>query len=292
MSPLLAPGARVAVVAPAGVHNVARLEAGLDIARAHGVQLELVPDLLAPHRYLAGNDAHRLRQLTDVLTDPAWDAVWISRGGYGVTRLLPILAFDQLVAKPIIGFSDVTALFCALHPLGLGPLIHGPVVHSLPGTNAASTAHLFAMLAGHSPAPLVGDSWVEGHAQGPVVGGNLCLLAALCGTPWQLDVSGCILVLEEVGEPAYRVDRMLQQLLSAGGLRGVRGIALGQFERCRVPERATWTLQQVLTEQLSPLGVPVVGNLPIGHGPSNYAFPWGVNARVGAGTLSWAPSLS
>lgn len=285
MSALIAPGTPIAVVAPCGVHDPGRFQAGLEIARAAGHDLRPFPDLLRPHRYLASPDDQRLAQLREALTDPGYGAVWIARGGYGLTRLLDRLDLEGLPRKPVIGFSDVTALHTALHQAGLGPAIHGPVVHSLPVTDAASQAHLWDLLAGRSVEALVGEPWVGGEARGPLVGGNLCLLAAGCGTRYQLDARGAILVLEDVGEVPFRLDRMLQQLRSAGVLDGVVGVAFGRFVQCNPPDGATWTLRDVLLEAVADLGVPVVGELPIGHGAENRAFVVGSPARLSEGRL-------
>ncbi len=282
------PSRPVAVVAPCGIYDPSRLAAGLAIASAAGLELELLPDLLRPHRYLASPDDQRATQLLQALTDDRFGAVWIARGGYGLTRVLDRLDGVELPHKPVIGFSDVTALFAALHPRGLGPLVHAPVVHSLPITDAESLGHLWDHLAGRPTPPLVGHELAPGVAAGPLIGGNLCLLAALCGTPWQLDVRGAILVLEEIGEPPYRVDRMLQQLVSAGALDGVAAVAIGELTGCNVPEGADWTLEDVLMDHLAPLGVPVVGGLPIGHGTRNHAFTWGAPARLADGRLAWS----
>ncbi len=288
MSPLLPRGAPVAVVAPCHVHDPARLERGLALARDHGANLDVFPDLLRPFRYLASSDEQRLGQLVEALASEEHAAVWIARGGSGLTRLLPRLDPALLRSKPIIGFSDVTALFCALHPRGLGPLVHGPVLHSLPSTDAGSITHLFDLLAGEPVAPLEGVPWLPGEAEGPLVGGNLSLLAALCGTPWQLDARGAILVLEEINEAPYRVDRMLQQLSASGVLDGLAGVAIGDNVGCEAPEGAGWALRDVFLDVLGPLGVPVVGDLPIGHGARNRAFVWGARGRLdGSGALSW-----
>lgn len=280
-------GHRVAVVAPCGVHDPARLERGLELARGFGVDVVPFPDLLRPVRYLAASDEHRAEQLIEALTDPRWSAVWIARGGYGMTRLLPRMAALPPVHKPVLGFSDVTALFCAMRTWGWTGAIHAPVVHSLAVTDPGSLEHLFALLAGQAVPALRGESWIEGRASGPLIGGNLSLIAALCGTPWQLHARGAILVLEEIGEPAYRVDRLLQQLVSAGVFDDVAGVAVGELVDCRAPEGATYTLRDVLLDHLAPLGVPVVGGLPIGHGAANRAFPWGVAATLGNGALAW-----
>lgn len=277
-------GAPIAVVAPCGAYDVNRFEEGLAIARARGHRLEPLPGNLQPHRYLAAPDAVRREQLVTALTDDRYAAVWIARGGYGLTRILDDLPLDRLQRKPIIGFSDVTALFAQLHPHGLGPCVHGPVVHSLPATDTASLDALFALLEGERT-DLTGTPWVEGEAEGPLLGGNLCLLAATAGTGAQLDASGSILVLEEIGEPAYRVDRMLQQCRSAGIFDDLAGIVLGDFVSCRVPEGADWSLEDMLREHLCTLGVPVLAEVPIGHGARNHAFVWGESCRLGGDTL-------
>lgn len=286
---MISPGSPIAVVAPSGIHDEERLEKGLSTARIMGLNMQPFNDLLKPHRYLAAPDQHRLDQLQLALRQPHWGAIWIARGGYGITRLLDRLDFRDLPPTPIIGFSDVTPLLHALHVRRGGPLIHGPVVHSLPITDRASQDHLFALLAGRETAPLEGREVVAGTATGPLLGGNLALLAATCGTPFQVDARGAILVLEDVGEPLYRLDRMMQQLASAGVLKGVAAVALGSFTDCRAPDGATYDAVDVLMDHLAPLGVPVVADLPIGHGPANRAFPVGAEATLVDGRLSWAP---
>jgi len=282
---VIAPGAPIAVVAPAGAFDPARLQAGVAIARAHGRDLTLFPDLLRPVRYLASSDEQRASQLVEALTDPGWTAVWIARGGFGITRILHALETVELPARPVIGFSDATALFAALWRRGVGPLVHGPVLHSLSATDEGSIEHLFDMLAGRPAAPLEGETWVAGVAEGPIVGGNLATLTSLCGTPWQLDARDAVLVLEEVGEYAYRIDRMLQQLTDAGVFDRVAGVAVGQLVDCRLPADATFTFRDVMLDHLGRLGVPVVGDLPIGHGPANRAFVWGTRGTLRDGRL-------
>ncbi len=274
MTPLIEAGAPIAVVAPCGVYNRDRYRAGLRIARENGLNVQPLDDLLRPWRYLAGNDAHRLEQLVHAMTSDDYAAVWIARGGYGLTRLLDDLPWSRFDDRPVLGFSDVTALFAGMRAHGVGTAVHAPVVHSIPKSDEPSLDALVAVLQGKRPA-LDGTIWIEGHAEGPVVGGNLCLLASTCGTPEQLDARGCILVLEEIGEPAYRVDRMLQQLHSAGVFDSVTGIVLGEFVDCRVPEGADFTIEDVLKDQLTRLGVPILAEAPIGHGAQNHAFVWG-----------------
>lgn len=289
MQPLVERGAPIAVVAPCGIYDEARLQAGLDLLREAGHNPVLFPDALQPWRYLAGTDDHRVAQLVEALTGPDWAAVWIARGGYGLTRILERIPFQELPWRPVLGFSDVTSLLSALHAQGRGPAIHAPVVHSLPKTDEGSIAHLLDLLDGRPLAPLLGVPWVEGEAEGWLCGGNLCLLAATCGTAWQLDASGAILVLEEIGEAPYRVDRMLRQLVQAGVFDGVRGVAVGEMVGCEPRPDADYTLRDVVLDHVQPLGIPVLGDLPIGHGARNHAFPWGARGRMADGALSWEP---
>lgn len=289
MTPLLTRQSRIAAIAPSGAYDPARLDAGLAIVRDAGLNVVPFEGMLQPERYLAAPDAVRLRHLVDALLSPDFDAVWIVRGGYGLTRLLaPLLSAlpAELPPKPILGFSDVTALFSALDGRG-ATLLHAPVLHSLAATDEASRTELFRVLGGQSPAALVGESWVPGTAEGTLVGGNLAMFAALCGTPYQAKTRGRILVLEDVGEALYRLDRMLQQLASSGFFDGVAAIAFGEFAQCVPPKDATWTLRDVLLDHVASLGVPVLGGLPIGHGAANRPFAWGACARIDHGTLTW-----
>jgi muramoyltetrapeptide carboxypeptidase len=241
---------------------------------------------------MAGTDSERLADLTWALTAPDLDAAWMARGGYGLTRLLSGLDFSDVANRPVIGFSDGTALQVALLQEAGLQAVHGPVLHSLAGhTDKRSRQILRDLLAGRGTAGLRGRVLVPGSAAGPVVGGNLCLIAATCGTPWQLRAQGCLLLLEEIGEPAYRLDRLLQQLKSAGVLDGVRGVGLGALKDCRIPDGLGCTVEDLFLDHLAPLGVPVVAGLPFGHGPENHAWVHGGSAALKGPELNWHRGL-
>ena len=282
MNPVIPTGTPIAVVAPCGAYDPVRFEAGLELARTHGHDVRPLPGNLQPHRYLAAPDDVRFEQLVEAWTDARFGAVWIARGGYGLTRILDRMPWETLPDKPILGFRDATALFAAMHARGIGIPVHAPVVHSLPIMESTSVAALFRRLAGE-PVTLPGRTLVPGTVIAPVVGGNLCLIAACAGTSASLHAQGHILVLEEVGEPAYRIDRMLQQLVSSGVFDGVVGVALGEFVSCKVPDGADYTLETILLEHLEPLGIPVVTDIPVGHGARNHPFVWGQPMRLDAG---------
>lgn len=285
---MLPAGARIAVVSPSGNFDPDRLEAGLSVVRGWGYRPELLPGVGRRHRYLAGTDPVRLADLTAALRG-GYDAVWMVRGGYGLNRLMGGLPWDELGGTPFLGFSDATGLLNALAARGR-PAIHAPVLHSLAAhSDEPSRDHLRALLAGEPLPPLRGTVVRSGFAEGPLVGGNLCVLASLCGTPWQLRAHACVVVLEEINEVPYKVDRLLTQLVEAGCFDGVAGFALGTFLGAEAPDGADWTVIDVLRDLLAPFDVPILAGLPIGHGPANRAFHVGAAAQIVGDVLELEP---
>jgi len=281
---MLSEGARIAVVAPSGIFSPERLEAGTALIRSWGYTPVDGPNLHARDRLTAGTPAQRTADLAWAMTAPDIDAVWFARGGYGTVHTLDSLPWGKMDGRPVIGFSDATALFCAMERVGVPGAIHGPVLHSLADhTDEASREATRQMLAEGWKVHLPGRH-LCGPAQpatGRVIGGNLCMLAAMAGTSWALQAQGAIVMLEDIAEPPYKIHRMITQLRLSGALSGVAGIALGCFTGTKIPEGASWTLDDLMVELLAPLNVPVIAGLPFGHGPANR--PW----RVGAtGVLS------
>ena len=283
---MLTIGSTVAVVAPAHPFHMPRLERGMALIESWGLRCRLMDNLHARHRYLAGTAEQRLHDLTVALTAPDIDAVWFARGGSGTIHLLDDLPWARLQgsARPVIGFSDATSLLTGLWKERVCRPIHGPVLHSIADTSDAASAEatralLFGELEGveHPVSHLAGP---RTPVEGPVVAGNLCVLASLCGTPWQLQAGGCILVLEDIGEWPYQIDRLVTQLRLSGTFDGVLGIALGDFTGGGPPKDADWTVREVLADLLAPLGVPVVDHLPVGHAVTNHPIPLGANGRL------------
>jgi muramoyltetrapeptide carboxypeptidase len=293
--PRLAKGDRVAVVAPAGPLDRESLDAGLRILAAR-YDVAWDPDLLSRVRYLAGDDGRRGSELLAALADPRTKGIVAARGGYGAMRLLPRVwpSVDggppaAGPAKLLVGFSDVTALHAALQAAGRGS-VHGPVVTQL-GTQPSSVVErFFAILEDGeaAPAPIGGTPIVGGVAEGPLLGGNLSVLTRLLGTPWMPDLAGAVLLLEDVGERPYRVDRMWTHLRLAGGFERVAGLALGDFTDCEDPD-GDFTLRDVLWSLAGETGLPCVGGLPIGHGAVNVPVGLGTQVRLdgGVGVLSF-----
>jgi len=246
--------------------------------------------------YLAGTDEQRAADLDAALRAADNDAIWCLRGGYGTMRILDRLDWGALAARPrpLIGFSDNTALHLAARRAGVVSF-HGPhpAVAELPPFSERCLLRVLTAAEPAGPLPFPADAeraraLVGGVAEGPLVGGNLALLAATAGTPYALRARGCILFLEEVGEAAYRIDRMLSQLRLAGILDGVAGVAVGAFSEC--PDRGVEGIpapEEVLLDRLGELGIPVAFGFPFGHVPESWTLPLGVRARLDAdaGTL-------
>jgi muramoyltetrapeptide carboxypeptidase len=280
--PALRPGDPVTVVAPASPFDRASFEAGLEvIAGRYRVQYD--PGLLTRQRYLAGSDERRLAELSSALADTRARAVFCARGGYGMLRLLPGLEGLAIAAKPVIGFSDITALHQLLQRQG-HVSIHGPVLTQLSRLDGAAHARLFQLLESQTPAEdLTGaQTYVDGVAEGPLLGGNLAVLTRLLGTPFLAPLEGAILLLEDVGERPYQLDRMWMHLELAGVFRQVRGIVLGEFIGCE-EKSAEYSSAQVLGELAAATGLPCAAGFPLGHGAQNLAVPLGTRVRLDAG---------
>ncbi|MDX3577130.1 MULTISPECIES: LD-carboxypeptidase [unclassified Streptomyces] len=290
----LAPGARVAVVAPSGPVAEERLQAGLDVLRSWDLDPVAAPHVLDRHPdlpHLAGTDADRAADLQRAWCDPGVDAVLCARGGYGAQRVVDLLDWDAMRAagpKVFVGFSDSTALQEAF-ALRLGLVtLYGPVAAGIDFIkNARAQDHLRATLFAPETVRVVGagSALAPGRARGVTLGGCLTLLATGYGTPHtRAGARGGLLLIEDVAEPPYSVDRALTQLLRTGWLDGVAGVALGSWDRCGPYEE----LRPVLADRLGGLGVPVVEDLGFGHCEGALTVPFGVSAVLDAdeGTLA------
>jgi len=281
----LRPGESVAVIAPAGPFDRESFEAGIAvIAERYRVQYD--PGIFQRHRYLAGDDQRRLAELNHALADHSIRGIFCARGGYGTMRLLQKLPVtgSATLAKPLVGFSDITALHQWRQSQGIVS-IHGPVLTQLGRLGRPTSERLFSLLESNAAAkPLHGTtSLVEGIAEGPLLGGNLSVFTRLLGTPFMPALEGAVLLLEDVGERPYRLDRMWTQLELAGVFRKVSGIALGSFTHCEERD-ATYSSQDVLRELAVGTGLPCAIGFPIGHGDVNEPVPLGVRVRLDATT--------
>lgn len=288
--PALRRGDKAALVAPAGPVSPKGLEKARVAVEALGLEAEVFGGLDSRFRYLAAPDEARAEALQEAFSEPAVRAVFSLRGGYGTTRLLPLLDFGLLGANPTIfvGSSDLTALLTALvEEAGLVAFHGPPAAEGLLGQTGSPLQESFWRLVGE-PKPL-GEVRPRGlrvlqggRARGRLVGGCLSLIAATVGTPWQLRARGAVLFLEDVGEAAYRIDRMLTQISQAGVLDGVAAVVVGEMVDCPVPKGEAWTIDDVMTERLGHLGVPLLAGFPSGHGRNEVVLPMGVEVEVDA----------
>ena len=201
-----------------------------------GFEIELPPGLGEAKGYLAGGDLHRAGIVNALFKSTKIKAILCARGGFGALRMLPHLDFAPLRHRPkfLVGFSDITAVLSEGLKQCAFPMIHGPVVTSLARASIRTLDSLFCALTEPFPGMALqgGITLRGGRVAGTLMGGNLATLVSMVGTLFQPDFNGAILFLEDTGEPAYKVDRMLTQLFLAGGLAGVRGVVLGTFDRC------------------------------------------------------------
>lgn len=293
----MTPLRRVALVSPAGAVKEELVTAAMARLRDAGIEPLLGEHALGRHRYLAGTPEERVADLHWAFSQADVDAVWCLRGGYGSAQLLPLLDWSRLSAskgRPLIGYSDESVLLEAFHRRGL-TAIHGPVatdwgrVEAEPGEQARRERSLHSVLelcAGARPSwPLERLSGQGPVPAGELVGGNLTTLASAAGTAAALrPQDGAILVLEDVGEPYYHLERSLYQLLGSLTEHRIGAVCLGTFTNCPV-RNVEQSLEDIYLEWLAPRGISLYRGLPCGHGLDNQAWPYGARVRLETGRL-------
>lgn len=297
------------MVAPSAAPNdPERIRFAIDTVESLGFKVKPGAHLFDRDGYLAGSDAARADDLNAMFADDGVDAIWCVRGGYGASRILPALDYALMRRKPkaLIGYSDITALHMAIHLHAGLVTFHGPVAFR--AFTPYSLGELKRVLwTGETPVRLGGPprfdraegrlDWehrvatlVPGKARGRLLGGNLCLMSHLCGTPYFPDLRGAILFLEDVEEPYYRIDRMLTQLWLAGALTGIAGVAFGKFTSCDSSQffLQNRPLEDILAERCRALGVPAISGIMVGHIEDQTTLPVGCLAELDAdaGTLT------
>jgi muramoyltetrapeptide carboxypeptidase len=238
----------------------------------------------ASHAYFAGTDEERIGDLNAALRDDSVDAIWCVRGGYGAMRLLRDIDYAALSSnpRPLIGFSDITALHAAIHRECGIVSFHGPTARGK--LSDFSRLHLQRALVDRSDscgAAASGRVLNPGRAEGRLAGGNLALVVSLIGTPWSVDFDGAILVLEDIDEAVYRVDRMMRQLLLSGSLERCRALVAGDF-KLPAGEAPTddRTIDDVIQEAALSAGIPCFSGAPFGHIDDQWTIPLGATARM------------
>lgn len=297
----LRPGDEVRIVTPASPVTAPKIEAGLRLLQDEGYRATLSEHALSNQGYLSADDEARAADLMAAFLDPDVAMVFCARGGYGCARLFPYLDLDAMAAsgKLFAGFSDITTLHIALNRRGL-PTLHAPMPLTLGTPRQEWVYESFRRaLKGDLTVPETaprGRAITSGAAEGPVVGGCLCLLGDSIGTPEPVPAEGAILVIEDVDENPHRVDAMLTHFLNAGLIQKAAGIVIGEMTRTdeRVDEGiggAPW--REIVADRLGGLGIPVMIEYPFGHMPNMLTLGLGIRARMDAqaGTLTYLEPL-
>ncbi|GAB4290225.1 MAG: LD-carboxypeptidase [Myxococcota bacterium] len=278
----------IAVVALSSAVEWDNCEKSIELLARKGYSLSYNEvELRAQEGYLAGSDEMRRKQLIRALEDNGIGAIFAARGGFGVTRVMEDLDIELIRKNPkwLLGFSDITALGMLWNIAGL-VWLHSPLFttyHSEPEAVQERTLKFI-----ESPKSFIGEkilsgkTLVKGEAEGTLFGGNLVMITAMLGTPYFPDLTGKILLIEEIGEEPYRLDRMFTQLRLSGALHKVSGVVAGSFTNCKPKAQKSFSADEVIAERLGDLSVPVIVAAPFGHEPPNYPLPIGARARLNA----------
>ena len=286
----LHPGDKIAITAASSPVNEKKLRAGIKTLESLGLKIQVFDSCHKKHAYLAGTDDIRLKNLHTAFADKSIKGIFMARGGYGAGRILPHLNYSLIKKNPkvFVGFSDVTALHIVFNQICKLVTFHGP----MPGANLNDEADtltinslkqmVFAQW--HVPQPtLATRTLVPGNATGILTGGNLSLIAASLGTPFEINTRGRILFMEEIDEAPYKIDRLFLQLKQAGKFRDAKGLILGDFSP-ETPE----TLDTAIRELIIPENKPTICNLPCGHTNPTITLPLGLVIRL---TANCSPML-
>lgn len=285
-------GDTIGIAAPASPDEGLDISSAVQVLHGLGYKTVMAPNTKERDGFFAGTDMDRAAGVNTLFSNDDVKAIVCLNGGYGSARILDKLDYAMIAKHPklLIGFSDITALHTALGEKAGIVTVHGPMMNTLvPAnhsaytwqqfTNGVTTTEPIGMLS--LPPGKNLQTIIAGTAQGKLVGGNLTMLAAAAGTPYELKGDGAVLVLEDVNEDAYRIDRMMQQLWQNGLLKRVNAIVYGDFLNCG-HDLGDFTTDDVLTYYAKLAGKPAIKGLPIGHGMDNAFLPLGVHAIVRA----------
>ena len=279
--PALHPGDTIGIAAPASPFGQKAFDEGMAVVKSLGYQVKIPDNIFKAQGYLAGSDAERAKLLMDLLTDESVKAILCARGGFGSMRLLPFLDFEAIRAnaKVLMGFSDITTLLVAIFDRSRIVTFHGPLVTTLKRDRGKTCRAFIEAASSVTPLVLTPRQPVvlsPGKASGVLMGGNLTSLCHLLGTPYEPDLKGRLLLLEDRQEAPYRIDRMLSQLHLSGHLDGVSGVILGTFEACGALE----DVYALFKEAFRHTAVPILAGFDLGHGTQNLTVPIGLEAKM------------
>lgn len=280
-------GDTIGVAAPSARFDDKRLNLGIDCLKDLGFQVHVPRAIFGEKRYLAGEDTSRAAVVNELFADPGIKGIITARGGFGAMRILDYLDWELIRKNPklVVGFSDATALLNAMIQHTQLAVVHGPNLVSLakgePGTISSFYRAITAFPEDISISQ--GQCLEPGEARGKLVGGNMATITHLIGTQFQPDFRGGVLFLEDVGEPAYKIDRMLSQMKMAGLLEGVTGVITGSFDNCENQDYIPGILSEIFE------GIPLLMGLTSGHGNINLSLTMGLEVVLDTASslLKW-----
>ena len=292
--PRLNAGDKIGIVSPASrPGDVQKFQNGIQYLKKKGFEVVVAEHCLDEYGYLAGPDRQRADDIHQMFRDPQIKAIICSRGGYGTPRLLHLLDYDLIQKNPkiFVGYSDITALQQAFLVQARLVTFSGPMVAIEMGDSIDpfTETHFWSLLNNlssqyqlNAPETLPFQVFQSGVAEGPLIGGCLSVLAPLIGTPYMPDYQGAILILEDIDEEPYSIDRNLSHLKAAGIFNQIRGIIFGQFldSEPKDPSKPSLSVEQVFRDLLGDLAIPIVTNFAYGHAKQKYTIPFGVKARL------------
>lgn len=286
-------GDTIGIISPSSPTAEENIQKAYDTIVEMGFKVKMGKSPYEKYGYLSGTDDIRAQDINEMFKDIEVDGIICMRGGYGTPRILQLIDYNIIRNNPkvFVGYSDITALHIAFNQLASLVTYHGPMVSSdmIGGFSNFSKESLFKAIMGSEPIGIISNPPEEeiitingGTAEGSLIGGNLSLITDTMGTPYEIDVRGKILFIEEVGEEPYNIDRMLNQLRLSGKLHEVEGIILGDFKDCNPKDDESLSLEQVINDHIKPIGKPTIYNLQSGHCAPIITLPFGVNVRLDA----------
>jgi len=288
----------IGLIAPAGKIDQSRIDKATSNLESLGFHVKYNKSILSKEGYLAGTDERRLNEIHAMYADPEVKGIWCVRGGYGTTRILDQLDFSLIKrnAKPLMGYSDITALTNTIYQNTGAPCFHAPVGSSnFTSYTREKLKPIFGLempfeievaeennLEGKTKPVFKSYSLNSGTVMGKLAGGNLSLLVSLIGTKHEVETKNKIVFIEDIGEAPYRIDRMLTQLISSGFFKQAKGVILGVFAGCHRKDEDSLTLEEVIRDRITPLNIPAVYGFSFGHIDHQCTFPIGAKAKFNA----------
>ncbi len=268
------------ICAPSAQFDLQKFNDGIQVIKNLGYKVKIPKEIFEKKRYLAGDDIVRANVINQLFADPEIDGIICARGGFGAMRLLEHLNWEVIKKNPkiFIGFSDISSLLLSILDKTGNIVIHGPTIVSLANAQDKTLESFHNTIQGRfgEIKILNGKILKPGHCSGILKGGNISTISHLLGTRFQPDFHNTVLFLEDIGEPAYKIDRMLSQMKMAGMFKTISGVITGSFEKCDNVEY----ISQILLEIFQEYNIPVLTGLNAGHGRINLALPMGVDIKI------------